>query len=538
MATTNDLEDVTGPGIADFEVILKSISTKDAEGDSRPSILCTASSTDIDLATDRFSLSALQQMKDQFPDMTIFLNHQYRVPEDVFGVVKSAELVSRDGHTDLDLVVEVETANARAVDTYSMVKSGTTLGVSVGVLVMDADVVEDADTKMKVLEITDIKALEASIVGIPANRRSWVQGAMKAASALAAKGGPIRKLADGTMMVPLKDGTVVKMKSFEDEPTTASAEAVVDPSAAVETTEAAASDPDVTASDANRDAAAASPDAPVPDVETDDEEAKQAAKKPSKGDGDAEDNADNGADEGSEDANGNKKPGKGKAAPSDFAAKFASIVGEIETKGLTGEAAARALCDKLYSLIWSMYDALFTAFSAESTIDEKRASLVGIIDEFSTVSKRLCEGVIDDYFGEPDGDADDASDMNGEGGDRTMSFVKAWKAASAEKQAPPVTTGVDAAEVSKLMEQANVLIASNRELTTKNGELEAEVTNQKGLVTGMFEAVDILMSMPLARKINDAIVENAEFASYKEMFPGLDDRILSGMAAHKAKDRK
>lgn len=516
----------TQASVSDFDFLLKSVETKEADGEGRPTVRVTASSTEIDLATDRFAMSALKQMEQQFPGMTIFLNHKYDVPDDVFGSVKSAELVERDGHTDLDLIIEVEMSNQRAVDTYSMVKGGTTLGVSVGVLVMDADVVKDDTTKgMEVLEISEIYTLEASVVGIPANRRSWVQGAMKAASTLASKGGPVTHLSDGTMLLQRAGGTVAKVKSFEtvEEPakepevTASAADPVTPPATTEPEAAAAAADPPVTA-DANHDAAAGSPDAPAEEGELDgDDPEKQKAKKPVASDDTEEE------EENSEDGS-NAKPGKGKAF------KSAAFLPDAQ-KSLTGEAAARAVCDKFYSLVWSLYDAIYNGFAADSTIDEKRGGLMSTLDEFTTVAKRLVEDVIDDYFGEPDGDDDD----NGEGGDRTMAvagmFVKAFETVREE-----AATKVAAAEApTKLIAQAESLIAKNRELNDTNVELKNALTEKSGLVNGLHEAIDLIMEMPLARKVNDAADNANVYATMKDAFPYIDERILTDMVARKIK---
>lgn len=155
--------------------------TKSTDGKS-PTILCTASSSEPDLGQDIMSRNALEQMRDSFPSMTIFLNHKYTVPEDVVGSVKSAKLVSRDGHDDLDLEITVDESNPRAASVLTQIRAGTRLGVSIGVLVESSHQVKDSAGN-RYLQIDSVKVLEASIVGIPANRRSWVQSALKAASA-------------------------------------------------------------------------------------------------------------------------------------------------------------------------------------------------------------------------------------------------------------------------------------------------------------------------------------------------------------------
>jgi hypothetical protein len=64
--------------------------------------------------------------------------------------------------------------------TYGMIKDGFQLGISVGVLVLDYDKMED-ETHLgrTVVALKRSLPLEASVVGIPSNRRSWVQQAVK-----------------------------------------------------------------------------------------------------------------------------------------------------------------------------------------------------------------------------------------------------------------------------------------------------------------------------------------------------------------------
>jgi hypothetical protein len=167
---------------AKFEVLA---AVKSVGGTStKPTIQAVASSDSVDLGSDRFTVSALQQMAVQFPTMTAFRNHSYSVPEDVVGVVSSAKVVARDGHNDLDIVIAVETSNPAAMAVLEQCRNGVRLGVSVGVLVNSArTTTEEIDgRKVKVLNIDSVTCLELSVVGLPLNRRSWVHGAMKAAS--------------------------------------------------------------------------------------------------------------------------------------------------------------------------------------------------------------------------------------------------------------------------------------------------------------------------------------------------------------------
>lgn len=159
---------------ADSE-LLKGITV--AEGDRL--VVCTASSTSLDLDSDRFTKEALEDMARGFTDLTIFLNHSYTVPEDIFGQVVRCALVERD-HLDLDMAIRVTNHNDAANKTYGMIKDGFQLGVSVGVLVLDYEKQEE-ETHLgrTVVALKRSLPLEASVVGIPSNRRSWVQQAIK-----------------------------------------------------------------------------------------------------------------------------------------------------------------------------------------------------------------------------------------------------------------------------------------------------------------------------------------------------------------------
>ena len=165
--------------VADFFVQTGALKSHDGDGE-RPTVKATASSDSIDLEADRFTASALRQMKEGFAGKLIFLNHQYKVPDDVFGVVQKAELVKRDGRLDLDMDIGVEMNNPRAVQTYQYIVNGTRLGVSVGVIVTDAEKSEDEDVYgTPIFDIKGVIPLEASVVGIPANQTAWTRQAMK-----------------------------------------------------------------------------------------------------------------------------------------------------------------------------------------------------------------------------------------------------------------------------------------------------------------------------------------------------------------------
>jgi hypothetical protein len=151
-------------------------------GDGSPKILLTASTNVTDLAGDAIQQSSMEQMRDAAVGTTIFLNHSFDVPQDVFGVVAKADLVERlDPKTKqpylcLDYIVEVEMSNPAAAKTYEIIKNGKVkLGASITVLILDAERLKDGTQS-----IVSVYYLETSIVGLPMNQSSWVRQAVKA----------------------------------------------------------------------------------------------------------------------------------------------------------------------------------------------------------------------------------------------------------------------------------------------------------------------------------------------------------------------
>lgn len=177
------------PKQADFRVItgaLKAYRAKNADGSDGPRRLRgVGSSTAIDLYGDRMEKAALDQMVSQSKGMTIWLNHDYELPGSVFGTCTDASIVQREegGQTyyDLELDIEVQEESDAAVKTWAYISKGTKLGISIGCLIEDWDYVappkgSDDDGYFAILSVY---VLEFSIVGIPANQRSWVQEARK-----------------------------------------------------------------------------------------------------------------------------------------------------------------------------------------------------------------------------------------------------------------------------------------------------------------------------------------------------------------------
>ena len=153
--------------------------------DGRPRFKGIASSSVRDRHGDTMSASAIADMERAANDnLTIFLNHSYNVPEDVAGSVENAKMVERskdgDGNPiwDLDFDVVVNSKNPRAVEAWGAIKDGTKLGLSIGAMIPEGGAVRDK--KKGTYTFNHVDLLETSIVGIPANPRSWVQAMVKA----------------------------------------------------------------------------------------------------------------------------------------------------------------------------------------------------------------------------------------------------------------------------------------------------------------------------------------------------------------------
>jgi HK97 family phage prohead protease len=153
--------------------------------DGRKRISGIASSTVRDLHGDIMNQSAISDMERMANDnLTIFLNHSYQVPEDVFGSVEKATAVQRgmdgDGNPTWDLIMDilVDDENPRAEKAFKAIGRGVKLGLSIGALIPKGGAEVDKDTGT--LTINHVHLLETSVVSIPANPRSWISNAVKA----------------------------------------------------------------------------------------------------------------------------------------------------------------------------------------------------------------------------------------------------------------------------------------------------------------------------------------------------------------------
>lgn len=179
-------QDARAAGLPVFKVLSDSAIKAYKAEDGARKFEITASSDADDLVGDWFSQKALNKMGDTAPGMTMFLNHSYEVPEDVFGSVTEAT-VSKKSVLNRVLNKEVECwcltyegvvteVNERAIKTHDLMMEGrVTLGASVSVLITDSKGQKDGTR-----QIDDVVNLECSIVGLPCNPTSWVTNASKA----------------------------------------------------------------------------------------------------------------------------------------------------------------------------------------------------------------------------------------------------------------------------------------------------------------------------------------------------------------------
>lgn len=200
-----------------FKIFTAALKATEVEGRKR--LACTASSSVEDLHGDTMTDDCVRDMAKQAKDknMTIFLNHRYAVPEDVMGKTIDTRSVSRahekDGTAiwDFDLDLEVNETNPRALNTWAAIKeAGVKLGVSIGANIEEWEFKDTEKGWWGGLIIKKVNLLEASVVGIPANPRSWVTNAVKALKSFHSVDDTNSDIGDGDAAGPLEGDGVVR----------------------------------------------------------------------------------------------------------------------------------------------------------------------------------------------------------------------------------------------------------------------------------------------------------------------------------------
>jgi len=141
------------------------------------------SSTERDLEGDTMSIHALNDMTKAPKNLTVWLNHDYTLPDSIFGsIVGTPRIVHQDGIADLHLSVDVEMDNPSAARVKQYIDNGRRLGCSIGCMVTKFEVPEDEQDSQwyqNPIIIHGVRVVEYSVVGVPANQRSWVENAIR-----------------------------------------------------------------------------------------------------------------------------------------------------------------------------------------------------------------------------------------------------------------------------------------------------------------------------------------------------------------------
>lgn len=170
------------PNLPEFSIITKALAGGTNES-GRRRFNAVASSTITDRQGDEISLKGLQQMAQKFREgVTIFTDHKNEV-FNAFGTTDSAEIVEggldpKTGQRiwDLKIAGNVNEPNPNAIQLHDSITGGyVKLGCSI-----DAFVTDHKPKQAGRYDIDGLDVFAASIVGVPANQRSWASKAVRA----------------------------------------------------------------------------------------------------------------------------------------------------------------------------------------------------------------------------------------------------------------------------------------------------------------------------------------------------------------------
>ncbi len=175
--TTKSSDSISAPR---FSIVTKALAGGGTE--EEPRFKAIASSTITDRAGDEISLKALQQMASKFKDgITIFTDHENKVAN-AYGTTDSADILpggtDANGNAVWDLHISgpVNAPSPNAMQLHRSISGGyVKLGCSI-----DAFVLDHVIKKSGGMSIDGLDVFAASIVGVPANQRSWTQKAVRA----------------------------------------------------------------------------------------------------------------------------------------------------------------------------------------------------------------------------------------------------------------------------------------------------------------------------------------------------------------------
>lgn len=473
-----DVKEGRTPDFSVFSAPLTVVKHDDNDGPQR--VLATASSTAIDLESDRFTRSALVQMRDGFQGRLIFLNHSYRVPTDVFGVVDEVKIVRRDGRSDLDMVISVEQNNPLAQQTFAMIEGGTRLGVSVGVIVTEADKSDDEDDDgHSIIDITGVVPLEASIVGIPANQTAWTQQAIKSLFSR----GAIDLDDEEVAARPWLKETDMSDENKDKDTLTSSEDVDVDDDATDEVDEETVDD----------------------SIDTDDTEDVDTT------DTDPDDTEDEIPDE----TDSEESPTTTDTEPDET---------DDLAEDVNADLAADDLIDKMFSgfrmTLWPLVDLML---DVDLTVAERRSAGMTKITEFQEFVAETWEETMDSIEGKSLVSGDEAK---GAGGDLAARTIHALMATEDTVTCYQNDSEAQAAMLEKVGEIAN----ASEALADDNNELREELEQKTQALKLMEEVLDAIMQLPLPTVTTAAKEQVAR--SLAEEWPDLDTRVVQRMARY------
>lgn len=173
-------------GAVDFNIYTAGMEAEPLFGTAqRPIVRMVGSSTEQDLHRDTMTVTALNDMTKAPMGMLIWLNHDYSVPDSVFGsLCEQPIIIQKGGVADLHIACDVELDNPAAAKTYKLIQNRRRLGCSIGCSVEDYQLVDSGLPKgtpgwdVPLVHITHVKTVEWSVVGVPANQRSWIENAV------------------------------------------------------------------------------------------------------------------------------------------------------------------------------------------------------------------------------------------------------------------------------------------------------------------------------------------------------------------------
>lgn len=173
----NDAMSGTIPPCMDFRfhATIKAYTEKDEAGNEIRFIRGVASDDQIDRQGERFSTRAVQRMVETAKqNLTLFGDHNHSW-ENTLGHIVDAKF--NDGAFEVVCQLESEEAQPKIKQLWAKLKSKTRLAFSIGGRVLKVIAEEVNGQTVRVLD--DLELLEISVVGIPANPRTWLEAIVK-----------------------------------------------------------------------------------------------------------------------------------------------------------------------------------------------------------------------------------------------------------------------------------------------------------------------------------------------------------------------